>query len=41
MSCVSDAAPGGRHHALPLVVLSPGFTSPRSTLTALAEDLAC
>ena len=26
--------------ACPLVVLSPGFTSPRSTLTALAEDLA-
>ncbi|TNC22406.1 alpha/beta hydrolase family protein [Amycolatopsis alkalitolerans] len=25
---------------LPLVVLSPGFTKPRSTLTALAEDLA-
>ncbi len=26
--------------ALPLIVLSPGFTMPRSTLTALAEDLA-
>jgi len=35
-----DATPAGRPRALPLVVLSPGFTSPRSTLTALAEDLA-
>ena len=35
-----DAAPAGRQRSLPLVVLSPGFTSPRSTLTALAEDLA-
>jgi dienelactone hydrolase len=35
-----DATPAGRQRALPLVVLSPGFTSPRSTLTALAEDLA-
>ncbi|MFL6122715.1 alpha/beta hydrolase family protein [Actinophytocola sp.] len=34
----TDAAPApGRH---PLVVLSPGFTWPVSTLTALAEDLA-
>jgi dienelactone hydrolase len=39
-NAVSDAAPAGRQRALPLVVLSPGFTSPRSTLTALAEDLA-
>ena len=30
----------GLRAALPLAVLSPGFTSPRSTLTALAEDLA-
>ena len=37
---VSDATPAGREHALPLVVLSPGFTNPRSTLTGLAEDLA-
>jgi dienelactone hydrolase len=37
---VSDATPAGRPHTLPLVVLSPGFTSPRSVLTALAEDLA-
>jgi dienelactone hydrolase len=35
-----DATPAGSQRALPLVVLSPGFTSPRSTLTALAEDLA-
>ncbi len=39
-NAVSDAAPAGRQRALPLVVLSPGFTNPRSTLTALAEDLA-
>ncbi|GHE41755.1 esterase [Streptosporangium violaceochromogenes] len=32
--------PLGRGHGLPLVVLSPGFTLPRSSLTALAEDLA-
>ena len=35
-----DAAPAGRQRSLPLVVLSPGFTNSRSTLTALAEDLA-
>ena len=35
-----DATPAGRQRALPLVVLSPGFTNSRSTLTALAEDLA-
>jgi dienelactone hydrolase len=39
-NAVSDARPTGRQHSLPLVVLSPGFTNPRSTLTALAEDLA-
>ncbi len=39
-SAVSDATPAGPQRALPLVVLSPGFTNPRSTLTALAEDLA-
>jgi dienelactone hydrolase len=39
-NAVSDAPPAGRQRAIPLVVLSPGFTSPRSTLTALAEDLA-
>jgi len=35
-----DARPAGRQRSLPLVVLSPGFTNSRSTLTALAEDLA-
>ena len=39
-NAVSDAAPAGQQRSLPLVVLSPGFTSSRSTLTALAEDLA-
>ena len=35
-----DAKPAGRAHSLPLVVLSPGYTQPRSTLSSLAEDLA-
>jgi dienelactone hydrolase len=39
-NAVSDAAPAGRQRSLPLVVLSPGFTNPRGTLTGLAEDLA-
>ena len=39
-NAVGDAAPAGRQRSLPLVVLSPGFTHPRSALTALAEDLA-
>jgi dienelactone hydrolase len=39
-SAVSGATPAGQQRSLPLVVLSPGFTSSRSTLTALAEDLA-
>ena len=39
-NAVSDAALAGDEGSLPLVVLSPGFTNPRSTLTALAEDLA-
>ena len=39
-NAVSDARPTGRPRSLPLVVLSPGFTNSRSTLTALAEDLA-
>jgi len=39
-NAVSDARPAGQQRSLPLVVLSPGFTNPRSTLTALAEDLA-
>jgi dienelactone hydrolase len=39
-NAVADAAPAGGQRALPLVVLSPGFTNSRSVLTALAEDLA-
>jgi len=39
-NAVSNATPAGRQRSLPLVVLSPGFTNSRSTLTALAEDLA-
>ena len=39
-NAAADATPAGRQRALPLVVLSPGFTNPRSALTALAEDLA-
>ncbi|TDV46853.1 alpha/beta hydrolase family protein [Actinophytocola oryzae] len=35
-----DTTPSGGRHSLPLVVLSPGFTWPRSSLTALAEELA-
>ncbi|MEU4535531.1 alpha/beta hydrolase [Streptosporangium sp. NPDC023825] len=37
-NAVKDADPTGR--GFPLVVLSPGFTKPMSTLTSLAEDLA-
>ncbi|MER7504841.1 alpha/beta hydrolase [Nonomuraea pusilla] len=37
---VTGARPAGRKGTLPLVVLSPGFTMPRSSLTALAEELA-
>ena len=39
-NAISDAPPGGSEHSLPLVLLSPGFTNPRSALTGLAEDLA-
>jgi dienelactone hydrolase len=39
-NAVVDARPAGRPHSLPLVVLSPGYTQPRATLSALAEDLA-
>ncbi|MEV4096829.1 alpha/beta hydrolase family protein [Streptosporangium saharense] len=39
-NAVVEASPTGRRRSLPLVVLSPGFTAPRSSLTALAEDLA-
>ncbi|HUR02627.1 MAG TPA: alpha/beta hydrolase [Nonomuraea sp.] len=37
-NAIKDAEPAGRK--LPLVVFSPGFTKPMSTLTSLAEDLA-
>jgi dienelactone hydrolase len=37
-NAVTDAEPAGEN--LPLVVLSPGFTKPMSTLTSLAEELA-
>ncbi|MCG5217331.1 alpha/beta hydrolase [Streptosporangium soli] len=36
----TDARPTGRKHSLPLVVLSPGHSKPRSELTGLAEELA-
>ncbi|MFI6124451.1 alpha/beta hydrolase family protein [Streptomyces sp. NPDC051064] len=36
----ADARPAGRVRGLPLVVLSPGFSKPRTTLTNLAEELA-
>ena len=39
-NAVADAQPVDRRHDLPLVVLSPGFTKPCATLTAVAEDLA-
>ncbi|MEV0381746.1 alpha/beta hydrolase [Nonomuraea sp. NPDC050643] len=36
----TDARPAGRKRSLPLVVLSPGHSKPRSELTGLAEELA-
>ncbi|GAA0934216.1 alpha/beta hydrolase [Nonomuraea longicatena] len=36
----TDVGPAGRARTLPLVVLSPGHSKPRTELTALAEDLA-
>lgn len=36
----AGARPAGHARGLPPVVLSPGFTKPRATLTTLAEDLA-
>ena len=39
-NAVSDAAPAGDEGSLPLVVLSPGFTNPRNTLTGLASKAA-
>ncbi|RBQ17191.1 alpha/beta hydrolase [Spongiactinospora rosea] len=37
---VAGARPAGRKGTLPLVVLSPGFTLSRASLTGLAEELA-
>ncbi|GAA5062536.1 lipase [Thermocatellispora tengchongensis] len=37
---VTGARPAGRKGTLPLVVLSPGFTMSRASLTSLAEELA-
>lgn len=37
-NAVVDARPAGRRHRL--IVLSPGFTNSRATLSSLAEDLA-
>jgi hypothetical protein len=39
-NAVADAKPAGHKHSLPLIVLLPGFSKPRKTLTALSEDLA-
>jgi dienelactone hydrolase len=39
-NAVADAEPAGAASSLPLVILSPGFTKPRATLTGLAEELA-
>jgi dienelactone hydrolase len=39
-NAAADGRPAGHQGSLPLVVLSPGFTNHRHTLTGLAEDLA-
>jgi len=39
-NAIENAAPAGKRHSLPLVVLSPGYLTPRMTLTSLGEDLA-
>jgi hypothetical protein len=39
-NAVVDAPAAGRRHSLPLIVLSPGHTNSRATLSSLAEDLA-
>lgn len=39
-NAVVDARPAGRRHSLPLIVLSPGYTNSRATLSSWAEDLA-
>src|SRR5260370_2255321 len=38
-NAVSDATPAGRQRSLPLLVLSPGFTIPPTTLTPPADAL--
>lgn len=39
-NAVVDARPAGRARSRPLVLLSPGYTNSRATLSTLAEDLA-
>jgi dienelactone hydrolase len=39
-NAVVDARPAGRARSLPLVVLSPGYTNSRATLSSWGEDLA-
>jgi predicted dienelactone hydrolase len=39
-NALRDAPVNPNLHGLPLVLLSPGFTQPRATLTSVAEDLA-
>jgi dienelactone hydrolase len=39
-NALRDAPVNPNLHGLPLVLLSPGFTQPRATLTSIAEDLA-
>lgn len=39
-NAVVDARPAGHRHSRPLVVLSPGYTQSRATLSSLSEDLA-
>jgi dienelactone hydrolase len=39
-NALRDVAPAGKKHSLPLVVLTPGNTMPRMTLSTIAEDLA-
>ncbi|WP_370948748.1 alpha/beta hydrolase family protein [Amycolatopsis sp. cg5] len=39
-NAIGGAKPLGGKHSMPLIVLSPGYTKPRATLSSLAEDLA-
>jgi dienelactone hydrolase len=39
-NALRDAPPNPKLSGLPLVLLSPGFTQPRATLTSIAEELA-